>query len=261
MSTATYIEKLTLADPIGNSGKLVASLGSRRSADEPADPGDLVADDLQAAINDGSILSFVSGVPKQDVADVLFSVQLASRGASGKFDRFDKTEDWYRVFLEILEHLGWTVEQFAFAREDIGSGEFRMDKAALDIIQAIATQNQLAVLTQTISALRSMSAGDEPIKLLDFAATLKNSGNFQIGTVEKSKQNDVLSMALGAYYFHARDERTKFLFFSWGEKSVDFWTAAQKMTLNSELYAQSRDLVKRKLGQSAADYLAEITPA
>ena len=238
MSAATYIESLTLADPMGGSVDPALSLGFKRSSgskDKPAGGKDLIPDDLQAAINDGSILSFVSGVPSQQVSDVLFAVQLASRGASGKYQRFEQTEDWYKSFLETLEYLGWAVEQFAFAEEKIDSGQFHMDKAALDIIQAIATQNQLAVLTQTISALRSLGTDDEPIKLLDFAASLKNNGNFQIGSVEKSAENDMLSMALGAYRFEANDAQKRFLFFTWGEKSIRFWTGAQKMTLNAEL--------------------------
>jgi len=45
-----------------------------------------------AAIDVGSLLCFVDGVPFQDREDVLYSTQLAQRGASGAFDRFTETQ-------------------------------------------------------------------------------------------------------------------------------------------------------------------------
>jgi hypothetical protein len=41
------------------------------------------------------------------------------------------------------------------------------------------------------------------------------SGNFQIGAAQKA-ENGAASMALGAFYFRASDNRGKFLFLSWG---------------------------------------------
>jgi hypothetical protein len=65
-------------------------------------------------------------------------------------------------------------------------------------------------------------------------------------------------MVLGAFHFKATDARRRFLFFSWGAKEVEFWTAAQKMTLNTTLYAGHRDAVLNKLGEKARDYIDEL---
>jgi len=214
--------------------------------------------DLQAAAVDvGSLLSFVGGVNIQERDDVLFSVQLAQRGASGAFDRFTQTQSWYGKYLEILETLGWTAEQLAFARYEQEQGEVRMDKAALALIMAIATQNQLTILTQAVKALEALAEDDDTIRLFDFHTTAKVSGNFQLGVVQKAA-NDALAMVLGAFHFKATDARRRFLFFSWGAQALDFWTAAQKMTLNTALYAPHRNSVQRKLGEKADDYIAAL---
>ena len=54
-----------------------------------------------AKVNVGSLMSFVEGVSEQEKNDVLYSVQLAQRGASGSFDRFTQTQSWYQKYVEI----------------------------------------------------------------------------------------------------------------------------------------------------------------
>lgn len=199
-----------------------------------------------AKVDVGSVLSFVDGLSGQEKDDVLFSVQLAQRGASGAFDRFTETRSWYQKYVEILENLGWATEQMAFTRYDQAEGEFRMDRAALAIVTAIATQNQLAVLTEAVKALDGLAEDDVTISLFDFHSSLQGSGNFQLGAVQKSA-NGAIGMALGAFYFRSADERRRFLFFKWGAQEVNFWTAAQRMTFNTRFYERVRDDVAAKL--------------
>jgi hypothetical protein len=201
----------------------------------------------QATVDLGSVLSFVDGVTAQERDDVLFSVQLAQRGASGRYDRFSQTRSWYQTYLEILENLGWAMEQVAFTRYDQAEGEFRMDKAALAVIAAIATQNQLAVLQEAVSALDKLAEDDDTLRLFDFHSSLQGSGNFQLGALQKSASG-TLTLALGAFLFRSADERRRFLFFRWGVREVNFWTAAHRMTLNQKIYDGLRADVQAKLG-------------
>lgn len=210
-----------------------------------------------AAVDVGSLLCFVDGVPARDKEDVLYSVQLAQRGASGAFDRFTETQAWYGKYVEILENLGWATEQMAFSRFDQSEGEFRMDQAALAIITAIATQNQLAVLQQSVAALSRLAEEDGTIGLFDFHSSTQGSGNFQLGAVQRSA-NGALTMALGAFYFRSVDERRRFLFFKWGAREVHFWSAAQRITLNTAFYARRRDEVLARLEADAPRYIAGL---
>lgn len=257
MSVERYIETLRLADsnlaPRRRRG-FVTAMGTTRSIRTMGTaPHNLEA----AAVDVGSLLSFVGGVSPQERDDVLFSVQLAQRGAGGAFDRFAQTESWYGKYAEILETLGWTAERLAFARYQKSQGELRMDKAALALITAIATQNQLTILTQAVKALEALAEDDDTIQLFDFHTAAESSGNFQLGAVQKAA-NDALAMVLGAFHFKATDARRRFLFFSWGAQELAFWTAAQKMTLNTTLYARHRDSVQHKLGKEAKDYIATL---
>jgi hypothetical protein len=65
-------------------------------------------------------------------------------------------------------------------------------------------------------------------------------------------------MAAGAFYFRSVDERKRFLFFKWGAQQVNFWTAAQRMTLNSDFYARRRNEVIAKLESDAPKFIADL---
>jgi hypothetical protein len=262
MSVQRYIETLTLSSanvPLAVRRRPVRELGGARGGTASAQPstGEAIPADLKAAVDVGSLMSFVEGVGPTEKEDVLLSIQLAQRGASGKYDRFSQTESWYQKYVEVLEQLGWVGEQFAFAKYDQQQGELRMDQAALAIITAIATQNQLAVLKESVDALAKLTEDDGTIRLFDFHSSTQASGNFQIGAVQKA-DNGALSLALGAFYFRSSDARRRFLFFSWGAQQVAFWTGAQKLTLNQEFYAERREAVRRKLGTTADEYIAGL---
>ncbi len=210
-----------------------------------------------AAVNVGSLLCFVDGVSVHEKQDILYSVQLAQHGASGAFDRFTETQAWYGKYVEILENLGWTTEQMAFTRFDQSGGEFRMDQAALAIITAIATQNQLAALQESVAAVTKLAEDDNSIRLFDFNAATQGRGNFQLAALQRSA-NGALSMALGAFYFRSIDERRRFLFFKSGAQEVHFWPAAQRMTLNAAFYERRRDEVLARLEADAPQYIAGL---
>ena len=257
MSIASYIQGLPLAGATIQRG-IVGSgtmMGGGAAA-APAKPQPL-SDNLKAAVDAGSLLTFVDGLTAAERDDVLYSVQLAHRSATHDYDRFSQTQFWYQRYIEVLQLLGWVAENLAFTNYDQREGELRMDKAALALISAIATQNQLAVLKEAVSALEKIAEGDDTIRLFDFHTSTDIGGNFQIGAVQKA-ENGTLSMALGSFYFRSHDARRKFLFVGWGKNEVNFWSAAQKMTLNSTLYARGREAVKQKLDKTFLSFIAEL---
>jgi len=258
MTISRYLDSLTLAD-------LGPAVPLRRSADAIAAPPTAGAEvaahplpaNLSAAVNASSILSFVDGVPDQQREDVIFSVQFAVRAASAKADRFAEPRAWYNAFAEMLETVGWAAEQFAFAQADQAEGEFRMDEAAIAVITAIATGNQLAVLKSSIDALGKLADDSGAISIFDSHSSTDLAGNFQIGSVEVGP-GGTLSMAFGGFFFRAVDRRHRFLFFRWGKQQVNFWTSAEKMTFNGALYDTVRDKVKTRLGATAASMVDQI---
>lgn len=226
--------------------------------EEAAGDGQQMArDEMQAAINGGSLLSFVSGLSKEHKDDVLFSTQFAQRAASAKVDRFAFPRQWYEIYNNTLETLGWVTEQFAFTHYDESEGEIHMDSAAIKVLASIAAGGQLTTLQGALDALKQLSEGTDQLTILESNSTNEFGGNFQIGTAQQA-ENGAVTLLVGAFFFKTVNQRRRFLFFSWGSDSINFWTGAQKMTLNSSFYAAVRDVVEEKLGEGREDVIRGI---
>jgi hypothetical protein len=252
MDIEKYIDEMPLSAGRRSSGRLIV----RDAEGNPTQPQ--LPPDLKAAVDAGSILSFADGIPSAQVADVLYSVQFASRAADATSNRFTQTRAWYGKYIEVLEVAGWTTEQFAFAAHDQTEGELRMDKVALEILSKIAASNNLGAMTASIDAINKLANDDGAITLFSRYAAYDGSGNFQIGDVQKGRSEETLSMALGGYFFRSIENRKNFLFFSWGAKNVNFWTAATKMTLNTAIYGRVRTAIEERLGAGKLDIIAKI---
>jgi hypothetical protein len=260
MSNVSFVETLDLASD-DRLHALRPDLGpwlgrDAMRGDEQRAP-EAIGKNLRAAVNAGALVSFVAGLTEAEVSDVLFSTQLAQRAASAKHDRFATTEAWYMAYTEILERLGWVCEAFAFTKRGKTVGSYTLDKTALDVIMTIATGNQLAILVKTLTTLKGLADKHGAVRVFELQALTELSGNFQIGSVQRA-ENGVLSLALGAFYFRTMDTRRRALFVAWGAEEIEFWTGAQKLTLNGALYAQHRAAVAARLASDASDYIAAI---
>ncbi len=169
MSINKYVSGLELSTQTALVGRIVTKGAPGQPFQAPTLPAN-----LNAAVDVGSVLSFVSGVDPDERRDILFSVQLAQRAADKAADRFAQTRVWYGKYTEVLEAVGWSTEQFAFASHAQEQGDFEMDKAALAVLTAIATQNQLQVLTASISALGKLADKDGAITLFDYHAAARD---------------------------------------------------------------------------------------
>ncbi len=212
---------------------------------------------LQAAVNSSGVVSFANNTTPQQREDVLMSMLFAERAATAAFDRVQQARDWYNRYQAMLVRLGWTSDGFAFQEYRNWQGKMNFDKAALGILQSIATGNQLAILKSAIDALRALSTkNDERIALFDFATSTERGGNFQVGAGEAS--GDVVSLSLSGFFYRAEDNKRNVLFVSWGDNELDFWVGAQRLMLVKSVYDPVRELILEKLTASRKTLLADI---
>jgi hypothetical protein len=250
---ARYIESLPI--PPADPNDAVFGVRRTRGLDAGADG----RPPATTVIDVGALLSFVDNIPAQQRQDVLDTVELAQRAATGLFDRHRETEQWYGKFTEVLERVGWVMSQFAFVKHDQEAGDLHVDKSALQVLAAFATQGALGILSESLKALENLADKAQEITLFDQFASTEGSGNFQIGVAELSKQG-ALSMALGAFHYRAAGRKTKVVFASWGARQVDFWSAAQRMTLNDRCFDDRARKAAHKILGDSSRYIMEIGP-
>lgn len=245
-SRGEYIEGLELAVPEAS----LKSLPSKELA--------FSEDKDSAKVVGGSTVSFISGVPKVKQADILNSTLLAQLAANHAHDRVSETEQWYNKYVEVLENIGWVISDFKFAHQNLTGVTVEMDKAALDILSAALTGNQLAVLTATLKALKDANPGKKSITLFDTNGSSQDGGNFQLGIASADPTGNV-QMSMGAFYFQASERHTRFLFWSWSTKNINMFAGSESILLNEEIYKTVRQQVINKLGVRATRYVADLS--
>ncbi len=217
-----------------------------------------LADGKPAAYVDcGSAVAFVSGVSAVQQQDVLNSALLAQLAANHDYDREKQTDQWYARYREVLENVGWVIQSFQFMRYESSGATIRMDKAALEIIAAIASGNEAEMLTATLSALEKLDPDSRQMAIFDANGSSNEGGNFQLGTASLDENGNV-TMAFGAFYFEATKHEGRFLFWSWETQDINIYSANERVILNEQIYATVRQAVIDKLGPNAQKFVADI---
>jgi hypothetical protein len=241
-----FIDSLELPPAEG-----VAMLPRRRGGD----PG-LRADANGAFVNGGSVMSFVAGVSPAHREMALQSALLAQLSASKLHDREREVEAWYRQYRKVLEHCGWVVQDFSFQRWDASGSTFTVEAAILNVLGAIATQNAMLIVQQTLAALKALAEGDGRFKVWDRASRSQSAGNFQVATA--TEEGGALAMNLAAFRFNAKRTDTKFLWFGYGTTDAELYTAAQAVTLDERIYAGVAPQVSSKLAERTGAFIADL---
>ena len=209
-----------------------------------------------AAIDDGSLVSFVAGVSLQHQADALNSTLLAQLAANKKYDRENDVEDWYGFYKTVLENVGWEVQKFDFQKFNPSGSGFTMDKVVLDLLASIATQDDIAVINETIKALKALSNSDGRVVLFEQATHTTSKGNFQICACSESA--GVLMMKIGAFSFSSTETVTSVLWFTFSSSSANVYQGGQVMNLDNDVYSQNRSAIVTKLGAHAAQFVGDL---
>lgn len=215
------------------------------------------SDDQRAGyVNDGSLVSFVEGLSKKKQQDVLNSTLLAQLAANRKHDRENDTVKWYKFYREVLENVGWVIQDFGFSKFNAGGSEFSVDKVVLDVLAAIATGNEMAIVTETINAVKNLSDGDNRLVLFERASHSLKKGNFQISVASES--GGVILMKIGAFYFSTTENVTKVLWFRFSSQTADMYKGNQTINLNMDVYDEVRDDIIDKLGDKAERFVKQL---
>ncbi len=241
---AVFIEELELAEPPA----AVAAL--------PLTAPRFAADKDAGYVDAGSLVSFVAGLSTEHQADVLNSTLLAQLAANKKFDREKQTGEWYGFYRTVLENVGWVVEKFEFTRYNAVGTTFTVEQVVLEIVGALLTGNQLAIVTATLNALKESSKGGKPITIWDSTSHSSQNGSFQIGLA--ADKGGVPVMALGAFHFATRESTTRFLWFSYSSSETQLYKAGQTVSLNEIVYGKVRQQVIDKLGDNAVKFVANL---
>ena len=247
--TVAFIESLELADSRHVNFPEITALTALDASKDSAGKE-------SGFVDAGSLVSFVSGVSEQSQADVLNSTLLAQLAANKKYDREQEAREWYKFYINVLENIGWVLQGFTFTKYQGAGGSLTCEKAVIDILSAVATGDQQAVVAATIDALKNLSSRDNRVVLFERESHNLHQGNFQISSAQES--GGVVSMATAAMELNSNEKITKVLFFSWETATTDLYYGSQMINLNLDVYDQIRGDIVKKLGDKAKKFIADL---
>lgn len=238
-----FISKLDLAVPDSATKDLLLPLA------EPKDK------DKGGYVDCGATVSFVAGVSGQNQSDVLNSTLLAQLAADKKYDRWSDPEGWFKFYVQVLGKVGWVIQNFNFTEYTTSGLTFTIDKVVVEILKSIVAEDELAIINETLDALKALS-DDKKFVLFESRSRKLEKGNFQVSTVKET--DNLVAMKIGAFHFSSAQSATKFLWFGYKSSSTNLFKGAQTITLNGDIYSQVRDTVIQKLGNNAKIFIADL---
>jgi hypothetical protein len=212
----------------------------------------------QGFVVGGGAAAFTPGFKATEKNDVLNSMVLAQLAANKVADRENQTEAWYAKYREVMENIGWAIQNFQFSEFNAAASDFSADQVILQVMSAIGTGDEIAAGVAVINALKSLSDGDGRLVLFDTNSHEAHNGNFQVTVATKDEnQNTVVKM--GAFFFKSTDTVTRFLWFKFNSVSTHFWQAGEAITLDTDIYAAVRATIVEKLGVNAQNYVKNLS--
>ena len=208
-----------------------------------------------AAVVDGSAVSFVAGVQGKVRTDVLNSTLLAQLAANKYADRFTDVMNWYKKYTEVLGKLGWVMQDFNFQRQGSSSVTLDLNSVVIGILGGLVASNGIAIITAVMQSLKDSSS--EGALTFNLNSSYKDNANFQLGHVSQS-QDGLVAMSAAALEIHTSTHESGWWLWKVNTASASVQAASQTMTLDLDIYDQVRDIVRKKLGLSAGEYIKDL---
>ena len=110
-----------------------------------------------AYVDGSSVVSFVGNVDSTARSDVLNSTLLAQLVANKKYDRFEDTKNWYKMYVSVLEKVGWVIQDFNFQQYDIHGANVMVSDVILEVIKSIMSGPEIVAIQAALDALKSQA--------------------------------------------------------------------------------------------------------
>lgn len=214
------------------------------------------AGDSSASVDAGTVASFVNNVSGQSKSDVLNSMLLAQLAATKQYDPENDPVNWYAFYKTVLGNIGWVIESFGFNKFEASSATIDLGDVIINLVAAIATDNELKAIMAAIKALRALSRSSSPGRIFDTSSHSSSAGNFRIAACAEHAGG--VSTTISSSYFSSTETVTSIFWSKFSSSDMQLYYSTQSIHLNQDIYKTVRQQVINKLGNRASQYIAEL---
>jgi len=212
----------------------------------------------QAAVVGSDLVSFATGVAPEWRNDLINCSLFAQLFAKAQVPDSSRIFDWYEAYFNALQQLGWMVQDQGFAIYVESSQNFSAHEAILKVADALLmpAASSLALVRTTLEALKGLGEDSPFITLYNRESQQARAARFQISLAEQS--GDGLVVALMAFGLEAKTTLTQVLFFKSLAAQATLRHCSGKVSINTELLAELRPELKKKLKAHASGFIRQL---
>lgn len=195
-----------------------------------------------AYIIDGAIVCFDKSTSAEQRCDVSNTILLAQRAATKKASRTAKPSEWLQTFREVLDTVGWAVQQFTFQTFNSSKPTFVI---GADVLLPMLPLIGKSVATNALQSISSVSKDDERRVLYESASCDVQDGIGIFAVVSYSAGALVMSLAIAQVHTEQKIEGS--LAFPLDAKRTECKSSSQSMSLDMAVFGKLRDQIAKKL--------------
>lgn len=213
----------------------------------------------QAMVVASDIVSFVKGVSVERRQDITNACLLAQLAANRKVSDKSRILDWYNAYFEVLENIGWVIQDKGFASYEEKADGLEAHEAILKVAATVLAPSPTAlmVITSTLDAMKSIESGKPWITLFDRESKHANVARFQIALAEQNDAGQFL-VSLMAFSLEAQSTLTQVMFFKIRSDNVKLKHCTGKVTISDDVLSSVREQIKTKIASYAKDFIAAL---
>ena len=215
----------------------------------------LTLDSPAAKVVAGSLASFTPELSTQQMHDVQNSTLLAQLAATKKFPDKRDVGYWYKFYFDVLNNVGWDMQNFGFDEYKSHQASFKLSEVTLELLSALVG-NDKQLLTVVKETLNSFAKSPQGLTLFADNSASEQHGLFQI--LPCTVMNGQVSLASIAAYFKASQVSDDYLFSNYNSQDITLHKATQVITLDEEVYGKVRQEIIDKLGPNAYQYVKNL---
>lgn len=228
-----------------------------QSLDVGSYPSNLLelTDSATGAVVAGSIATLGDTLSEQHQRDVLESLLLAQLAASAKADRHKDPMNWYKVYQQTLETIGWVIQTSTTMSRYLPQGtRFTISTVITDLFQRKVVEEDLSLVKRTLNSFKRDPGGPAQF-VFECPSHSGGIGNFQFGLA--TEEDGTVTLQLGCFTFNVAAHVTRLAFEEF-PTDAKFQVGFVALTLNEQVYQSVRSTVSAKVASRFAGATAQI---
>jgi hypothetical protein len=193
-------------------------------------------------IFNGVILLIKADIDEQSQNDIINSILFANLATTKKIDPIKQAALWYKTYHDILNNVGWVVQDLNFSTYESPTKRYLLLNTVLNLVKS----DELLISAKSINFLKELDDDDERLQL--FQKQSLNSlgqGAFQFLIASQNEGGPLLHFI--SYSFIAKKIIDNLIWQYFDRSKIELNFSNQEIILNLSVYSQVRDTIKQKL--------------